>query len=153
MAKIGSWARSLLTELGKEFKNIVNPKEPIRIPVGHPPIEDIRSEPIRAKRPLESESRVQFRSLDRLPPPQDTEQELQGAHSVHSSEVGNRTKSRLSFSTWTVQVALLSIEVVSPTRLAVEGGRSARSSSTSRRVLARSQAHAPLAPLEPLTVN
>ena len=87
MAKIGSWARSLLTELGKEFKNIVNPKEPIRIPVGHPPIEDIRSEPIRAKRPLESESRVQFRSLDRLPPPQETEQELQGAHSVHSSEV------------------------------------------------------------------
>ena len=144
----------MLTESGKGFDNIFHLKGLVRIPVGHPPIEDILSEPIRAKRPLESESRVQFRSLDRLPPPQDTEQELQGAHSVHSNEVGdNRTKSRLSFSTWTVQVALLSIEVVSPTRLAVEGGRSAGSSSTSRRLLARSQARAPLAPLEPLTVN
>ena len=31
---------------------------------------------------------VQFLSLVRLPPPQDWEQELQGAHSVHSSESG-----------------------------------------------------------------
>ena len=86
----------MLTELGKGYNNIFNPNGPVRIPVGHPPIEDIRSEPIRAKRPLESESRVQFLSLDRLPPPQDAEQELQGAHSVHSSEDDNRTKSRLS---------------------------------------------------------
>ena len=77
----------MLTESGKGFDNIFHLKGLVRIPVGHPPIEDILSEPIRAKRPLESESRVQFRSLDRLPPPQDTEQELQGAHSVHSSEV------------------------------------------------------------------
>ena len=76
----------MLTELGKGFDNIFFPKGPVRLPVGHPPIEDNRSEPTRAKRPLESESRVQFRSLVRLPPPQDAEQELQGAHSVHSSE-------------------------------------------------------------------